>query len=95
MLTDIFHASHRRRVIAASIKLLGMNDKTSQPILPVDLVDMPKLQKLICFHKAGALMVVNLFVVDEQRVNRLITQVCFECFIKYLIFDLYLIVIIT
>ena len=71
-----------------------MNDKTSQPILPVDLVDKPKLQKLICFYKAGAL-VVNLFVVDEQRVNRLITQVCFECFIKYLIFDLYLIVIIT
>ena len=79
---DFFTIVVKSRVIAASMKVLGMKDKTCQPAnyaLPADLVDMPKLQKLECLHKAAA-MVVDLFVVDELWVNRLIAQVCFQYF---------------
>ena len=38
-------------------------------------MDMPKLQKLECLHKAAS-QIVDLFVIDEHLVNGLIGQVC-------------------
>ena len=50
---DFFLVLLKSRVIAASMKVLGMDNKASQPAnyaLPADLMDMPKLQRLECLH---------------------------------------------
>jgi hypothetical protein len=101
---DFFLVLLKSRVIAASMKVLGMDNKASQPAnyaLPADLMDMPKLQRLECLHKAAA-MVVDLFVIDEQWLNGLVTQVCFymccelinpllrvDCLESYLLFQMW------
>lgn len=75
---DFFLLLLKLRVIAAAMKVLGLKSKESQPTnnsLPSDLVDMPKLQKLECLHKAAS-QIVDLFVMDEHLANGLIGQVC-------------------
>ncbi|KAK3744046.1 hypothetical protein QZH41_011928 [Actinostola sp. cb2023] len=74
---DFFIIVLTSRVIASAMKVLGFEDKSSDPIkcpLPENITTLRKLQKMQYLHKAAAL-IVDEFVFNDDSVGFMINEV--------------------
>ena len=78
---DFLAITFKSRVIAAAMKVLGIESRTSHPVkypLPANMASMKKLEKLQCLHDLSAKVVDEFVFQPRSAVNTLVGEVLTE-----------------